>query len=311
MPSTDKSRVCNTSSLAQGSTHRPQALTMLLSTNQQASPLCEIDTNGRRVGTYTPYGLETALQSCLGFTGQLRAKGLQGYLLGNGYRFYSTILLRFHSPDSLSPFLAGGINCYAYCSGDPVNLSDSTGHQGVRPASRSRSRSPQRVSSPPSSPDVLQQMMDHPGWQSAPSVWDQMMAHPDWPSVPVDTAPNSGALITTTSAPAAASTAGLSIATGGSVPTLGLQRGRRTRPKTIVLSEEDGNRMTSKLESSNVRIGERSFEASRGIVAEAISVRVNDGNIRGALMASPHRLSPVEYHQVITSMYNLRKQTGL
>ncbi|UVN47079.1 RHS repeat-associated core domain-containing protein [Pseudomonas mosselii] len=81
-----------------------------------------------RAATYTPYGLETALQSCLGFTGQLRATGLQGYLLGNGYRLYSTIFMRFHSPDSLSPFLEGGINCYVYCNGDPVNFSDPTGH---------------------------------------------------------------------------------------------------------------------------------------------------------------------------------------
>jgi len=305
MPSTDKSRVCNTSSLAQGSTHRPQALTMLLSTNQQASPLCEIDTNGRRVGTYTPYGLETALQSCLGFTGQLRAKGLQGYLLGNGYRFYSTILLRFHSPDSLSPFLAGGINCYAYCSGDPVNLSDSTGHQGDRPASRSRSRSPQRVSSPPSSPDVLQQMMDHPGWQSAPSVWDQMMAHPDWPSVPVDTAPNSGALITTTSAPAAASTAGLSIATGGKVTTPRRQRG--TRNNTVLLSKEDGDRMISKLRQKRFTIQGRSVEDSAIIIEAAIQERINGGNLRKFLMGPPYSIDYPGYMHVSTLMGTLRK----
>ncbi|PMZ98368.1 hypothetical protein C1X75_00870 [Pseudomonas sp. FW305-17] len=165
MPSTDKSRVCNTSSLAQGSTHRSQALTMLLSTNQQASPLCEIDTNGRRVGTYTPYGRETVLQSCLGFTGQLRATELQGYLLGNGYRLYSTTFMRFHSPDSLSPFLEGGINCYVYCNGDPVNFSDPTGHM-LRSSSPGRhsgaSNTARRFSeSEMSPPQVLEGMMAH------------------------------------------------------------------------------------------------------------------------------------------------------
>lgn len=165
MPSTDKSRVCNTRSLAQGSTRRLQALTMLLSTNQQASPLCETDMNGRRVGAYTPYGLETVLQSRLGFTGQLRSTELQSYLLGNGYRLYSTTFMRFHSPDSLSPFLEGGINCYVYCNGDPVNFSDPTGHM-LRSSSPGRhsgaGNTARRISESGMSPSqVLEGMMAH------------------------------------------------------------------------------------------------------------------------------------------------------
>lgn len=50
------------------------------------------------------------------------------YLLGNGYRSYNPALMRFHSPDSFSPFGAGGLNCYAYCMNDPVNFSDPDGH---------------------------------------------------------------------------------------------------------------------------------------------------------------------------------------
>lgn len=50
------------------------------------------------------------------------------YLLGNGYRSYNPALMRFHSPDSFSPFGAGGLNCYAYCMDDPVNFSDPDGH---------------------------------------------------------------------------------------------------------------------------------------------------------------------------------------
>lgn len=53
--------------------------------------------------------------------------------LGNGYRAYSPVLMRFNCPDSLSPFGAGGINAYAYCEADPINRSDPSGHswQGI------------------------------------------------------------------------------------------------------------------------------------------------------------------------------------
>lgn len=50
------------------------------------------------------------------------------YHLGNGYRAYSPVLMRFHCPDSWSPFGDGGISPYTYCAGDPVNESDPSGH---------------------------------------------------------------------------------------------------------------------------------------------------------------------------------------
>ena len=65
-------------------------------------------------------------QNPIGFNGALHEPdGWQ--LLGNGRRLYNPILRRFHSPDSLSPFGKGGINAYAYCSGDPINSTDPTG----------------------------------------------------------------------------------------------------------------------------------------------------------------------------------------
>lgn len=62
----------------------------------------------------------------LGFNGEyLEHHRVQ--ILGS-YRAYNPVLMRFHGPDSLSPFAKGGLNAYAYCHGDPVNLVDPTGH---------------------------------------------------------------------------------------------------------------------------------------------------------------------------------------
>ena len=67
-------------------------------------------------------------EAITGFNSQ-RQDALSGtYHLGNGYRDYNPLLMRFHSPDSWSPFGAGGINSYAYCAGDPINRADPSGH---------------------------------------------------------------------------------------------------------------------------------------------------------------------------------------
>lgn len=63
-----------------------------------------------------------------GFNGEKPEPVTGHYLLGNGYRGFNPVLMRFNSPDSLSPFGEGGVNAYVYCSGDPVNREDSTGH---------------------------------------------------------------------------------------------------------------------------------------------------------------------------------------
>jgi RHS repeat-associated protein len=81
--------------------------------------------------SYCPYGYSpTALLGSLAFSGERLDASVGAYLLGNGYRGFSPILRRFNSPDQVSPFGRGGINAYAYCSGDPINMTDSTGQAG-------------------------------------------------------------------------------------------------------------------------------------------------------------------------------------
>ncbi|MCU7239923.1 RHS repeat-associated core domain-containing protein [Pseudomonas peradeniyensis] len=81
--------------------------------------------------TYSPYGYHPELKITLGFNGE-RLEPITGhYLLGNGYRAFSPMLMRFNSPDSMSPFADGGLNVYGYCLGDPINGRDPSGHTTV------------------------------------------------------------------------------------------------------------------------------------------------------------------------------------
>ncbi|AVI87072.1 conserved hypothetical protein [Pseudomonas syringae pv. tomato T1] len=86
-----------------------------------------------RIATRTPLaraiaGISRQSGPRPGFNGELLDDITGHYLLGNGYRAYNPVLMRFNSPDSLSPFGEGGLNAYAYCAGDPVNRSDPSGH---------------------------------------------------------------------------------------------------------------------------------------------------------------------------------------
>ncbi len=78
---------------------------------------------------YTPYGHSNPIAHLPGFNGQHPDPITGHYLLGNGYRAFNPVLMRFNSPDSLSPFGKGGLNAYAYCAGDPVNRNDPSGHE--------------------------------------------------------------------------------------------------------------------------------------------------------------------------------------
>ncbi|KAL7943486.1 RHS repeat protein [Trichoderma barbatum] len=85
---------------------------------------------------YTPYGFSNTADGAssslgsIGFNGEWLDPVTGWYHLGNGYRVYNPILMRFHTPDPWSPFTSGEINPYAYCLGDPINRVDPSGHWG-------------------------------------------------------------------------------------------------------------------------------------------------------------------------------------
>jgi RHS repeat-associated protein len=103
----------------------------LLATDLQRSVLHTLEKNHQQQSiAYTPYGhrpAENGLTSLLGFNGERPDPVTGHYLLGNGYRAFNPVLMRFNSPDSLSPFGKGGMNSYVYCLGDPINLYDPNG----------------------------------------------------------------------------------------------------------------------------------------------------------------------------------------
>ena len=108
--------------------------TLLVVTDQQRSVLNVIDASTCRSIAHTPYGHRpsaSGLLSLLGFNGERPDPVTGCYLLGNGYRAFNPVLMRFNSPDSWSPFGKGGVNAYSYCVGDPVNRRDPTGHNWV------------------------------------------------------------------------------------------------------------------------------------------------------------------------------------
>ncbi|WP_122317666.1 RHS repeat-associated core domain-containing protein [Pseudomonas cichorii] len=100
----------------------------LAATDQHHSVLNTATSGQSTLIAYAPFGHREPIRHLPGFNGEQPDPLTGHYLLGKGYRAYNPVLMRFNSPDSLSPFGEGGLNPYAYCLGDPVNRLDPTGH---------------------------------------------------------------------------------------------------------------------------------------------------------------------------------------
>ncbi|VVN26894.1 RHS repeat-associated core domain-containing protein [Pseudomonas fluorescens] len=104
---------------------------MMLAGDDKNSVLCEAGQSSVNSFAYSAYGHRSEEQpgsTHLGYNGELREAHTGWYLLGNGYRAFNPLLMRFHSPDSWSPFGEGGMNAYMYVLGNPIQHTDPTGH---------------------------------------------------------------------------------------------------------------------------------------------------------------------------------------
>ena len=116
--------------LAQKIVENGISATSLLTTNQTGSVLNASCKDQLDSYDYCPYGhrlTDNNSISAVGFNGERPEPVTHHYLLGNGYRAFNPVLMRFNSPDSISPFGKGGINAYAY-SANPMTHVDPTGH---------------------------------------------------------------------------------------------------------------------------------------------------------------------------------------
>nr|WP_314493399.1 RHS repeat-associated core domain-containing protein [uncultured Pseudomonas sp.] len=125
---------------------RDDSITTLILMTDGSETIMNTKNRHAAITAYTAYGYDDTDDSpshSIAFNGQLLINSIKGYLLGQGKRLYSPTLMRFFSPDRYSPFEIGGINAYCYCTNDPINKSDPSGHAGLRsfvPNDRARAR---------------------------------------------------------------------------------------------------------------------------------------------------------------------------
>lgn len=117
------------------------------------------DNQRRSTIVYSCYGYATGTE-LLAFNGELHDPATGCYLLGNGYRAYSPSLMRFLSPDDLSPFDRVEIHPYRYCKNDPVNHVDPSGHAGAFDPGMTHAWSKVLAPQPRKPPKTLAQLME-------------------------------------------------------------------------------------------------------------------------------------------------------
>lgn len=117
--------------LAQNNLKTPGLPSTLVACDQQRSVLSMYEGKAAGSQAYSPYGHHiqaSGLLSLPAFNGERQDAITGRYHLGNGYRQFSPVMMRFCSPDSWSPFGEGSLNAFGYCGGDPANRIDPTGH---------------------------------------------------------------------------------------------------------------------------------------------------------------------------------------
>lgn len=127
---------------------------------------------------YTAYGYRPGclgLEVMLGFNGQRKDPVTGCYPLGNGYRDYDPCLMRFRSPDNLSPFGEGGINAYVYCAGNPVNNIDPSGHMPKAPKSTVgiKYKDTAHYKNAVKATEAIPKLADHGKWFDSPHVTEK------------------------------------------------------------------------------------------------------------------------------------------
>jgi RHS repeat-associated protein len=118
--------------------------------NHLGSAMLELDAEAQIISyeEYTPYGSTSyqAVRSQLETSKRYRYSGKErdeetGFYY-HGARYFAPWLARWTSCDPAG--LAGGINLYSYCSANPVNIVDRSGHQGTRTLEDYRSMNARR-----------------------------------------------------------------------------------------------------------------------------------------------------------------------
>lgn len=105
----------------------------LLACDPHNSPISDSTSTIRNLVAYDAYGYSPLDEvQPVAFNGEYFDAISSQYWLGMGYRSYLPTLRRFTCPDDFSPFDRGGVNAYAFVSGDPTNFSDPSGRWRTR-----------------------------------------------------------------------------------------------------------------------------------------------------------------------------------